>query len=77
MLTNKLILKDILKIEKKLDEKKFIVNGLNYWPAIRIRIVFYLIEKRYEHIKKKKILFQLKIFLFILFNIWSKKKNLM
>jgi len=75
MLTNKLILKDILKIEKKLDEKKFIVNGLNYWPAIRIRIAFYLIQKRYEHLKKKKFLFQLKIFLFILFNIWSKKKK--
>ena len=77
MLTNKLILKDILKIEKKLDEKKFIVNGLNYWPAIRIRIAFYLIQKRYEHLKKKNFFFNLKFFYLYCLIFGRKKKNLM
>ena len=75
MLTNKLILEDILKLEKKLNKKKFIVNGLSYWPAIRIRIAFYLIQKRYKHLKKKNFYFQLKNFLYIFLKSWSKKKK--
>ena len=42
MLTNKLILDYILKIERKLNQNEFIVDGLNYWPAIRIKFAFNL-----------------------------------
>lgn len=75
MLTNKLILDYILKIERKLNQNEFIVDGLNYWPAIRIKFAFNLIQKRYQNLNKKNFLTQLKEFFFLLLKSFNKVKK--
>jgi hypothetical protein len=46
--SNKEILDQIVALEKAKAHNSFIINGQNFWPAIRIRLAFGLIERRYQ-----------------------------
>lgn len=46
MITNKKILNEIVAIEASNLHNGFIINGLNYWPAIRVRLTAGLINQR-------------------------------
>lgn len=50
--TNKEILDTIERIEGTIKPSLFVFDGVNYWPAIRIRIAFGLVEKRYSEKKR-------------------------
>ena len=48
VVSNKEILDQIVALEKTKVHGSFIINGQNFWPAIRIRLAFGLIERRYQ-----------------------------
>jgi len=53
LIANKEILKTIVALEATDIHDAFKKNGLDFWPAIRIRLAFGLIEKQYKYRKKK------------------------
>ena len=53
MISNKEILDKIVALEKTKIHSEFVVDGLDFWPAVRIRLAFGLIEKRYQNVTKK------------------------
>lgn len=53
MITNKEILKELIALESTQVHSAFLIDSLNYWPAIRIRLAFSIISKRYKNNKSK------------------------
>ena len=58
MITNKKILNELVALEATQVHDSFLINSLNYWPAIRIRLAFGLIKRRYQNSKRKKVNFK-------------------
>lgn len=57
MITNKKILDELVALEATKVCSDFLINGLNYWPAIRIRLAFGLIKRRCQNSKSRKAYF--------------------
>jgi hypothetical protein len=58
VITNKEILNELVALEATQVHDAFLINSLDYWPAIRIRLAFGLIKRRYQKSKRKRVDFK-------------------
>ncbi|MDC0470429.1 hypothetical protein OAO13_03490 [Candidatus Pseudothioglobus singularis] len=76
MISNKEILDKIVSLEKTKVHSSFLIDDLDFWPAVRIRLAFGLIEKRYQDYTNKSNLIKKNLaILFKLFYISRTKKK--